>query len=1078
MSSRCARVLLSLLFATAFALPAAAKSKPQPCPDVRLLLTAGGAAVASPADTPVLLVFHAGRLSLTGACSPTSARAKPGKKGSKLTVVWKTCNGLKNVRLVGRTSPSCDTATGTLTAKRRPKTAVNAATSHCGDGTIDAGGGEQCDTTACTGGATCSGTCTCEPAANAQVTAHVTDRDGPAAGVQVTTVGGGPSGSTDANGRVTLTLMNGVPHTLKLTKAGFADVFHVVNFPLGTATGFFDRSLMPRDPAQQLDAAAGGTVTGRDGARLVLPANALVDGNGQPVTGTVDITQTPLDVSGEHLSEFPGDFIGHGSGGATNPIATYGTVEYAIEKNGQRLQLAPGKTATIQMPVYTTKRLNGAAVTAGQTEAFWWLDETTGEWTQEGTGTFVTSANSPTGLALEATVPHFSWWNIDTFIIPPDPFKPKTKCYIDSGAGILIETECSLGPQPYGVQEVPANARRAGTPQPSVAGFNRPPNYAVRAFVPIGGYTALLPANVDVVLRACNLLGTRCASKVLNGASNATDEIQFVLVPIDTGGNGDPITAPWKQDYAIDPAGQVDTFTFDGQAGETYAVSVTRAATAFLGGTVSVAVTGGATLDGEQFEQAPGAVTVTLPQTGNYTISVDGTSHEPGGYTLRLAKLTPDAEEAAGAAPFSVSNLFLQAPTHFRRYVLTATQGQIYGAQLQPTLGSYAGSGTLRAHLRNGTELGRTVLGPSRGPTLVFTAPANGDVLLDIAGQQAFVQTYDLNVYPLTAGTDEVVSLPFTRTDQLTEAIHTYRVTADAPRTLRTILDGNLAPFMTVLKDGKTLDTSLYYGSGSSPMTTTLPAAGEYLVAVHCGFGCGLPLPSRMLHLGFAPELTIGTPATGSIGSANEVSSFTFNANADKPYWVHAYSDTTADALFHQVTDFVGQDVSDFSQTVQPGVVTTAGRYTIDVRRASSGTGPFTVSAVAIDPPTPVAFSGNVATVTSALTIPGEQKYYTVELTAGDHVTLAIDTPVPNGAPGLGGSAALLKPVSGERFWAPQLSGGTARTNFGGTAANSGHAETNQYTVQQTGTHVIGIFHEGNWLANATGAFTWTLTKQ
>jgi hypothetical protein len=44
----------------------------------------------------------------------------------------------------------------------------------------------------------------------------------------------------------------------------------------------------------------------------------------------------------------------------------------------------------------------------------WSLNETTGVWVQEGEGTVVASA-SATGLALRATVTHFSWWNPDHF---------------------------------------------------------------------------------------------------------------------------------------------------------------------------------------------------------------------------------------------------------------------------------------------------------------------------------------------------------------------------------------------------------------------------------------------------------------------------------------------------------------------------------------------------------------------------------------------------------------------------------------------------------------------------------------
>ena len=87
-----------------------------------------------------------------------------------------------------------------------------------------------------------------------------------------------------------------------------------------------------------------------------------------------------------------------------------------LTQGGRRLNLAPGRSATVELPIYTPYHEPDRPVVVGDTIPLWSLDESTGHWTQEGSGTVVASADSPTGLAMRAVVGHFSWWNCDAFI--------------------------------------------------------------------------------------------------------------------------------------------------------------------------------------------------------------------------------------------------------------------------------------------------------------------------------------------------------------------------------------------------------------------------------------------------------------------------------------------------------------------------------------------------------------------------------------------------------------------------------------------------------------------------------------
>ena len=98
-------------------------------------------------------------------------------------------------------------------------------------------------------------------------------------------------------------------------------------------------------------------------------------------------------------------------------IASYGTTEFVLTQGGRRLNLAPGQTRRSSCRS-TRRTTRPGPIVIGDTIALWSLDEATALWKQEGTGTVVASADSPTGLAMRATVGHFSWWNCDFAIDP------------------------------------------------------------------------------------------------------------------------------------------------------------------------------------------------------------------------------------------------------------------------------------------------------------------------------------------------------------------------------------------------------------------------------------------------------------------------------------------------------------------------------------------------------------------------------------------------------------------------------------------------------------------------------------
>ena len=199
-------------------------------------------------------------------------------------------------------------------------------------------------------------------------------------------------------------------------KSGFATQIKRLTTPGGDTRVALNVAMLERQPAQQFDVGSGAELRGLDGALLSVEADAFVDSEGNPVAGEVSLSMTPVNVATEQgMLAFPGEFRGALEDGSETLIASFGSTEYVFTQDGEELQLAPGVTATIELPMYQTSYPDGSVVAIGDMIPLWSLNEVTGLWDFEGEGQVVSSDGSPTGLAMRATVDHFSWWNTDWY---------------------------------------------------------------------------------------------------------------------------------------------------------------------------------------------------------------------------------------------------------------------------------------------------------------------------------------------------------------------------------------------------------------------------------------------------------------------------------------------------------------------------------------------------------------------------------------------------------------------------------------------------------------------------------------
>lgn len=163
--------------------------------------------------------------------------------------------------------------------------------------------------------------------------------------------------------------------------------------------------LHPVDVTGGGDAATAITVTAPNTpASVSLPANGLVRPNGSPATGPVSVALSAVNPA-LNVNAMPGQYLVSTSGGGTGVMESWGAINVTLQNAaGERLNLAPGKTATIRIPVATRSASNPATI------PLFYFDEATGFWKQEGSATL---AGSGADQYYEGTVSHFTYWNAD-----------------------------------------------------------------------------------------------------------------------------------------------------------------------------------------------------------------------------------------------------------------------------------------------------------------------------------------------------------------------------------------------------------------------------------------------------------------------------------------------------------------------------------------------------------------------------------------------------------------------------------------------------------------------------------------
>ncbi|EPX58049.1 WD40 repeat domain protein [Cystobacter fuscus DSM 2262] len=244
------------------------------------------------------------------------------------------------------------------------------------------------------------------PAGTSLLLQVVDDSGNPVAGAAVSSQGA--VFSVDSSGHLLLEQLPPGRLLARVDALGFTSATAVVELQEGAHAGARVK-LLPLPNPIPFQAEQGGTIqTPR--VRVTIPPDAVVDALGQPVTGTVNVTIVPLDPTTQ-LAAMPGPLEAtRVADGATVQLESFFMAEVSLWSNGAPVQLASGKSATLE---FVLPEALASQFHAGDSVPAWWFDLDEGQWREEGEGRIQPSSTQPDRLAWVAQVKHFTWWNCD-----------------------------------------------------------------------------------------------------------------------------------------------------------------------------------------------------------------------------------------------------------------------------------------------------------------------------------------------------------------------------------------------------------------------------------------------------------------------------------------------------------------------------------------------------------------------------------------------------------------------------------------------------------------------------------------
>jgi hypothetical protein len=238
----------------------------------------------------------------------------------------------------------------------------------------------------------------------ANVEGRVVDDNGaPVNGATITA--GTVTTSTDINGEFLITGAS-LPQNaglIKVVKAGFFNGFRTLHVST-SSLNYAAVQLIPKQVSGNFVAASGGNINANNGGTIQFSSNSIVNAaSGAVYHGNVTVSAFFLNPADAGFTDYsPGTLRGIATDNNERGLQSFGMMLVELEGTaGEKLQVAPGNTATVNFPI--APALQGIAPA---TIPLWYFDENAGLWKEEGSA--AKQGNNYTG-----NVKHFTFWNCD-----------------------------------------------------------------------------------------------------------------------------------------------------------------------------------------------------------------------------------------------------------------------------------------------------------------------------------------------------------------------------------------------------------------------------------------------------------------------------------------------------------------------------------------------------------------------------------------------------------------------------------------------------------------------------------------
>ncbi|MFT4972190.1 MAG: hypothetical protein ACI9JY_001393 [Saprospiraceae bacterium] len=254
----------------------------------------------------------------------------------------------------------------------------------------------------------------------------------------------------------------------------------------GNAIENIEIKLLAKEFIGIINSNVGGVVETENGAKVTFAPNSIMDSNGSPFDGSVQVAARWLNpTSADIFHIMPGNLIGEDSLGREFVMATAGMMAVELfSDNFEKLNIKEGSTAELRFPIPSA--LSNAVTPE---IPLWSFDENKGIWILEGTAQLLDNK-------YVANVTHFSFWNCDALFSVVNGTGKVIDANGNPVANALVKIEIANS----------MNTRSSWTNSDGCFGGQLPANETLEIYVcdacgdPFGVVTTITTSDIDVTI--------------------------------------------------------------------------------------------------------------------------------------------------------------------------------------------------------------------------------------------------------------------------------------------------------------------------------------------------------------------------------------------------------------------------------------------------------------------------------------------------------------------------------------------------------------------------------------------------